>query len=225
MGEPQGRPLALETLDSGLASVAGAVVDNPKHPLEVCERLFEYDEYERFIALLPELLAEYGYPVEQRASTPLCDASGDRPGVPYLRVGQLSNSRPANGACSRPVAGPAMKPARLAAAPQQNRPDPNNRGHRSGDVAVPHARGVSSCPRLRRHSGTARVALAGATRCVLSNDSRTASPRRAYGCPTSNARCLAEPEAGTSSRRSQCKFEIAAIGAREEVRSPPGHRK
>ena len=55
--------------DSGLSVldvVAGNVpgLDPVEIIVEVWERVLEYDEYERCMRLLPDLLAEYGCPVE-----------------------------------------------------------------------------------------------------------------------------------------------------------------
>ena len=57
--------------DSGMSVldvIAGNVpgLDPVEIITEVWERVLEYDEYERCMDLLPGLLADYGYPVEQR---------------------------------------------------------------------------------------------------------------------------------------------------------------
>jgi hypothetical protein len=53
---------ALTVLDVVAGKVPG--LDRVEIITEVWERVLEYDEYERCMRLLPDLLAEYGYPVE-----------------------------------------------------------------------------------------------------------------------------------------------------------------
>jgi hypothetical protein len=52
----------LSVLDVVAGNVPG--LDPVEIIVEVWERMLEYDEYLRCMALLPELVAEYGYPVE-----------------------------------------------------------------------------------------------------------------------------------------------------------------
>jgi hypothetical protein len=56
------RDSGLSVLDGLAGNVPG--LDPVEVIVEVWERVLEYYEYERCMRLLPDLLAEYGYPVE-----------------------------------------------------------------------------------------------------------------------------------------------------------------
>ncbi len=153
-------------------------------------------------ALLPELLAAYESPVESRRRHSVMRPATD-PEYPVRESDSfhLATRNRSTFATGRRASDEACK-ARCCTA-RTSRPDPNDRGHRSRDVAVPHAQGVSPCPRLRRHSATARVALVGPTGCVRSNVSCSASAMLRVGLSTVGC-ALPRSGAAMSSRRCVC---------------------